>query len=147
MLRKVFHVPGSLPDIFIYDNCCGMFNHLQAINDPMLKTTGFPVDAFHFRCKHSKKDIVCQQHCDPKLFPELLNDDGTWFFNSSKCEQLNVWLGGFRKIFREMARDKFVFILDELICRKNILTRAKLEKDGYCPSYIPGLVYNMSCTK
>ena len=72
-----------MPDYFIYDNCCGVYNHLQSTNDPLL---GFLVDAFHFDCKHKKTDVVCQEHCNPRKFPELINIDGTWYFNSLKCK-------------------------------------------------------------
>ncbi|KAF8964966.1 hypothetical protein BDZ97DRAFT_1659637 [Flammula alnicola] len=141
-LKKVFRVPGSMPEFFIYDNCCGVYNHLHSQKDPILKSVGFPVDAFHYDCKHSRTDIICREHCNPRLFLELLNDDGTWYFNSSKCEQLNVWLGGYHAILREMKADRYNFLLDELIMRKNRVLKAKLEKEGHLPSYVPGLRYN-----
>lgn len=139
MLKQVFQEPGSMPEYFIYDNCCGVYNHLQATDDPLLKTMGFPVDAFHYDCKHKVTDIVCRQHCNPRKFPELLNPDGTWYFNSSKCEQLNAWLRGYQAIFREMNAERYDFLLDELILRKNRALVAKLEKDGHLPSRLPGL--------
>ncbi|KAJ7578321.1 hypothetical protein C8J56DRAFT_1112406 [Mycena floridula] len=83
MLKKTFRVPGSMPDLFIYDTCCGVYNHLSAIQDPILETTGFPVDLFHFECKHKKTDTVCQQHCNPALFPKMINPDGSSYFNTS----------------------------------------------------------------
>ncbi|KAF8967557.1 hypothetical protein BDZ97DRAFT_1980385 [Flammula alnicola] len=141
-LKKVFKTPGSMPEFFIYDNCCGVYNHLLAQKDPLLKTVGFPVDAFHYDCKHSRTDIVCREHCNPRLFPELLFKDGTWYFNSSKCEQINVWLGGYHAILREMKAERYEFLLDELIMRKNRALKAKLEKEDVLPSYIPGLRYN-----
>lgn len=131
-----------MPEFFIYDNCCGVYNHLHSQKDPILKSVGFPVDAFHYDCKYSRTDVICREHCNPRLFPELLNDDGTWYFNSSKCEQLNVWLGGYHAILREMKANRYNFLLDELIMRKNRVLRAKLEKEGHLPSYVPGLRYN-----
>lgn len=133
-------------DIAIYDNACGVYNHLKAQNDPLLETVGFPVDVFHFKCKHKKTDTTCQEHCNPASFPELIADDGTWFFNSSRCEQTNVWLGGYHAMLREMGADKYTFFLDEMIMRKNRVTVAQLEKDGHMPSHIPGLVYTHRST-
>ena len=70
-----------------------------------------------------------------------MEDLTTWYFNSSKCEQLNVWLGGYHAILREMNADRYEFLLDELIMRKNKLLKVKLERDGHLPGYIP----NLSC--
>ncbi|KAF8160312.1 hypothetical protein BJ912DRAFT_1026540 [Pholiota molesta] len=131
MLKQVFREPGSMPEYFIYDNCCGVYNHLQATNDPLLDVVGCPVDAFHFDCKH--------KHCNPRKFPELVNPDGSWHFNSSKCEQTNVWLGGYHAVLREMTAYRYEFLLDELIMRKNRVLIQKLEHDGHLPSYIPDL--------
>ena len=119
-----------------------MYNHLHSQKDPILKSVGFPVDAFRYDCKHSRTDVICREHCNPRLFPELLNNDGTWYFNSSKCEQLNVWLGEYHAILREMKADRYNFLLDELIMRKNRVLKAKLEKEDHLPSYVPGLRYN-----
>ncbi|KAJ3500050.1 hypothetical protein NLJ89_g9962 [Agrocybe chaxingu] len=119
MLKQVFREPGSMPEFFIYDNCCGVYNHLQATNDPLLDAVGCPVNAFHFECKHKASDIICREHCNPSKFPELINADGDWYFNSSKCEQLNSWLRGYQAILREMNADRYDFLLDELIMHKN----------------------------
>lgn len=139
MLKQVFREPGSMPEYFIYDNCCRVYNHLRATNDPLLDVIGCPVDAFHYDCKHKATDIVCQEHCNPRKFPELVNKDGTWFFNSSKCEQHNAWLGGYHAILREMTAYRYEFLLDELILRKNRAIIQKQEHDGHVPSYIPNL--------
>ena len=42
-----------------------------------------------------------------------------------------------------MNADRYNFLLDELVMRKNRVQLAKLEKAGYVPSYIPDLKYNM----
>ncbi|KAF6742941.1 hypothetical protein DFP72DRAFT_829203 [Ephemerocybe angulata] len=147
MLEQVFNVPGSMPDYFIYDNCCSVYNYLQARGaqkkkkDPLLSSTGFPVDAFHFDCKHKKTDTVCQEHCNPRHFKELIDEDGKWYFNSSKCEQINSWLGGYHSILREMSAERYNFLLDELLMRKNRIVKAKLEAQGHLPGYYPGLQY------
>ncbi len=139
MLKQVFREPGSMPEYFIYNNCCGVYNHLQATEDPLLETMGFSVDAFHYDCKHKVTDVIRRQHCNPRKFPKLLNPGGTWYFNSSKCEQLNAWLRSYQAIFWEMNSDRYEFLLDELIMRKNRALVAKLEKDGHIPSCVPGL--------
>ncbi|KAF7308041.1 hypothetical protein MKEN_01166400 [Mycena kentingensis (nom. inval.)] len=138
MLKKVFHPQGSMPDIVIYDNNCTLYKHLAAKNDDLILTVGFPVDVFHWECKHKKDGIECSYHCSPLFFPELKGADGkAWFFNSSIAEQTNVWLGGYHSILREMGCVKFNFFLDEMILRKNKLTVAKLEADGACPGLRP----------
>ena len=106
-------------------------------DDPFFADIGLSVDVFHFTCKHSETDTFCQENCNPHAFPELLREDGGWYFNSSIAEQTNVWLGGFHAICREMRIDKYTFFLDEMIMRKNRLTKVKLEKDGMIPSLRP----------
>jgi len=59
------------------------------------------------------------------------------FFNSSIAEQTNVWLGGYHSICREMLVDKYNFFLDEMILRRNRMTREKLMKEGAMPSTWP----------
>jgi pyruvate dehydrogenase complex dehydrogenase (E1) component len=140
MLQKVFHVEGSMPEIVIYDNNCQLYQYLENNEILLYKTVGFPVDVFHWECKHAKSGIACSYHCNPMQFPELTGEDGkAWFFNSSVAEQTNVWLGGYHSILREMGADKYDFFLDEMIMRKNRLTKAKLEAAGVLPDYIPNL--------
>ncbi|TFK17030.1 hypothetical protein FA15DRAFT_683625 [Coprinopsis marcescibilis] len=115
MLHQVFCTEGSLPQYFIYDNCCSVYNHLVALSDNLLDRMAFPVNAFHFNCKNKKTNIICQKHCNPRKFPDLIKIDGSWYFNSSKCEQVNVWLGGYHAILREMSQNRYNFLLDELI--------------------------------
>jgi hypothetical protein len=81
---------------------------------------GFLVDIFHYDCKHKKSTTACQQHCNPYLFPELLNDDREgWRFNSLICEQTNLWVGGYHAILREMGADRYDFVLDEMVMGRN----------------------------
>ncbi|KAF7378197.1 hypothetical protein MSAN_00244300 [Mycena sanguinolenta] len=142
MLQKVFHVDGSMPDIVIYDNNCTLYKYLVRNNIPLYESIGFPVDVFHWTCKHAKESIECSYHCNPTLFPELLGTDGkAWFFNSSIAEQTNVWLGGYHSILREMGSDRYDFFLDEMVMRKNRLTKTKLEAAGALPDYVPNLTY------
>ncbi|KAF7304605.1 hypothetical protein HMN09_00863800 [Mycena chlorophos] len=142
MLRKTFRHEGTMPEIVIYDNNCTLYKHLASIKDPLIDknglNVGFPVDVFHWECKHKKEGIECSYHCNPRLFPELLGENGkAWFFNSSVAEQTNVWLGGFHSILREMGAVKYNFFLDEMIMRKNRITIAKLEAEGACPGTRP----------
>ncbi|KAJ7712770.1 hypothetical protein B0H16DRAFT_1342021 [Mycena metata] len=72
MLRKVFRADGSMPHIVFYDNNCTLYKHLVRISDPLVETVGFPVDVFHWTCKHKKEGVECAYHCNPLLFSELL---------------------------------------------------------------------------
>jgi hypothetical protein len=133
MVKRTFRMPGSMPDHIFFDNNC----HLARIakKDDAFKNVGLSVDVFHFNCKHSEKDTYCQENCNPVSFPELLGEDGKgWYFNLSIAEQTNVWLGGYHSICREMAIDKFHFFLDEMIMRRNRMTKVKLEKEGKQPT-------------
>ena len=48
-----------------------------------------------------------------------------------------VDLGRYHAILHEMNADRYEFLLNELIMRKNKLLKVKLECDGHLPSYIP----------
>ena len=101
---------------------------------------GLPVDVFHWQCKHNKSDVECSVHCNPYNFPKLVGPDSkSWVFNSSIAEQTNVWFGGYHAILREMGMVNFNFFLDEMIMRRNRVTKAKLEADGAFPHYVKGL--------
>ena len=98
---------------------------------------GFPVDVFHAVKKHGAEDGYCQDHCNPAGFSELLNDDGEWIFNSSVCEQINVWIGKFLPIVREMSEVHFNFFLDEMISIHNDLKVVILAARRCRPWLIP----------
>jgi hypothetical protein len=135
MIKRTFR-HDIKPDHIFYDNNCTLTKMVR--NDAFFADIGLSVDVFHFKCKHSQTDVFCQTHCNPAAFPELATEDGTgWFFNSSIAEQTNVWLGGYHSICREMLVDKYNFFLDEMILHHNVLTQAKLEKDGHYPSAWP----------
>jgi len=95
-----------------------------------------PVDVFHFKCKHKETDHHCAKHCNPASFPELMDGD-KWRFNSSICEQCNVWLGGYQAILRDMESTRYNFYLDEMIKRKNRYTIKQLDINGHRPWDIP----------
>jgi len=70
------------------------------------------------------------------MYPELMDNDGKWFFNTSVAEQTNAWLGGYSSIVREMLPDKYEFFLDEMIGLRNAELLKKLDKEGYNPSIL-----------
>lgn len=130
MIKRTFH-KDIKPDHIFFDNNCTLAKMVK--DDPFFKDIGLTVDVFHFKSKHSEKDLFCQQHCNPTAYPELIADDGSWFFNSSIAEQTNVWLGGYHSICREMLVDKYIFFLDEMIRRRNKLTKERLANQGRRP--------------
>jgi hypothetical protein len=135
MIKRTFR--GDIkPDHIFYDNNCMLAKVVKG--DPFFSNIALSVDVFHFKSKHSVTDTFCQVHCNPAAFPELISDDGKgWYFNSSIAEQTNVWIGGYHSICREMLVDKYNFFLDEMILRRNSLTRARLEKQGHSPETWP----------
>jgi hypothetical protein len=110
--------------------------HQIAIRDTHFKDTALPVDVFHFSTKHKETDTLCQRYCNPAAFPELLQD-GKWRFNTSICEQTNVWLAGYLAILRDMEATRYNFFLDEMIKRRNRHTIHELGKKGRLPWNIP----------
>ena len=76
-----------------------------------------------------------REHCDPNNWPELKKEDGRYFFNTSVAEQTNAWLGRFHSMCREMLPFRYDFFLDEMIRRRNVITRDKLQREGLNPWY------------
>ncbi|KAJ7090836.1 hypothetical protein B0H15DRAFT_948600 [Mycena belliarum] len=139
-VKNTFSVPGAhKPDHFIYDtNCDAKQQVMKEPRDTWWDSVGMSVDVWHFLNKHKVSHEFCQKYCNPADFPELLNEDGkTWFFNTSIAEQVNVWLGGYHAIVREMLPVKYNFFLDEMIRLRNITTVAQLERDGHRPRHAP----------
>ncbi|KAJ7195626.1 hypothetical protein GGX14DRAFT_376784, partial [Mycena pura] len=139
-VKNTFSVPGAhKPDHFFYDtNCDAKQQVMKEPRDPWWDNVGMCVDVWHFLHKHKVSHEFCQKYCNPADFPELLCEDGkTWYFNSSVAEQVNVWLGGYHAIVREMLPVKYNFFLDEMIRLRNIATIAQLERDGHHPHHAP----------
>lgn len=126
-----------MPEYWFYDSNCRLRLHLLTIQDTHFKDTATPVDVFHFNKTHKESDIMCQRFCNPALFPELSRPDGSWIFNSSIAEQVNVWLAGFRAIVRDMEVVGYNFFLDEMIKCRNRWVVKELEKKGKGPWMIP----------
>ncbi|KAJ8693235.1 hypothetical protein PTI98_010474 [Pleurotus ostreatus] len=135
--RATFPTPNSTPEYLFYDSNCKLVAHQKANNDTHFARTAQPVDVFHFRTKHKETDTFCQQHCNPAAFPELLDANGNWRFNTSICEQTNVWLGGYTAILRNMEVTRYNFYLDEMIKRRNRYVIQELERKGHMPWNVP----------
>ncbi|KAG2746555.1 hypothetical protein P692DRAFT_201877121 [Suillus brevipes Sb2] len=101
--KAVFPTAASTPEYFVFDNNCKLRAHQDTIGDDHFAATGMPVDVFHFNSKHKETDTYCQRHCNPAAFPELISG-GKWRFNTSICEQTNVWLGGYQAIVTVTCR-------------------------------------------
>jgi hypothetical protein len=138
MVKKTFSVPGARkPEHLIYDSNCNALREVEARGDVWFDGVGMCVDAFHLRTKHKASDLFCHTRCDPKHYPELINPDGSWYFNSLIAEQTNVWLGGYHAIVREMLPVKFNFFLDEMVMRRNRALVSKMERTGHAPHHAP----------
>lgn len=115
-VKVTFSVPGARkPQHLIYDSNCNALKEVEAQKNTYFSDMGMCVDAFHLRTKHNINDTFYRERCDPKNYPELLNVDGSWYFNTSIAEQTNIWLGGYHAIVREMLPVKYNFFLDEMI--------------------------------
>lgn len=109
-------------------------SHCKAAGDGyfILNDCHWFVDAFHAKTKHAESHDFCTLWCIPTLFPDLMTGS-KWTFNTSCCEQSNVWLGGFHSILRGMTTDRYNFFLDEVIKRRNEWLVKELEKKGQRP--------------
>lgn len=99
--------------------------------------TMLPVDVFHFKSKHKVSDEFCQKHCNPSQWTELVGEDGEWVFNSSAAEQVNVWIGGYQAIVRDMLHHNYNFFLDKMVKRRNEVVLTKLRRMSKAPYHIP----------
>lgn len=121
--------PRKMPEVCFYDNACNLVSHIYHGGkdySAFLKTV-FPVDPFHFR-GHKESDEFCQYYTDPKLFPQLQEEDGSWFFNASAGEIANLWYGGFASIARSMSSIRFNFMMEDMVERRNNWLLKRLAK-------------------
>ncbi|EDQ99871.1 uncharacterized protein LACBIDRAFT_334609 [Laccaria bicolor S238N-H82] len=134
MLKNTFSIPGaSKPEHIFYNTNCDAKQQADTSGDPWFQDVGMCVDIWHFLNKHKVTHEFCQLNCNPAMYPELQDDDGNWFFNTSVAGQTNTWLGGYSSIIREMLPDKYDFFLDEMIRLHNAEVLQRLEKEGHCP--------------
>jgi hypothetical protein len=137
MVKNAFSVPGAeKPEHLIYDSNCDAKQQAMAWGDEFFKDMGMCVDVWHFLNKHKITHEFCQKHCNPAMYPEMLNENGEWYFNMLVAEQTNAWLGGYHSICREMLPAKFSFFLDEMIRLRNIEVLRKLDEAGHNPTAI-----------
>lgn len=132
--------PLALPTHLFYDDNCAQMPHMQNNRDQygyILDHAALPVDVFHFKSTHAETHLFCQTHCNPANFPELIDDDNQWVFNSSAAEQVNVWFGGFLAIVREMTVEVYNFYLDEMIAIQNRYVVEELQRKGHKPHLVP----------
>ncbi|KAF8226601.1 hypothetical protein L208DRAFT_1301045, partial [Tricholoma matsutake] len=134
MVKNAFSVPGAQkPEHLVYDSNCDAKQQAMASGDPFFADMGMSVDVWHFLNKHKVTHEFCQVHCNPAMYPELMNEDGDWYFNTSVTEQTNAWLGGYHSMCHEMLPAKFNFFLDEMVWLRNIEMLRTLEAGGYNP--------------
>lgn len=118
----------EMPHVSFYDNNCMMNIHVNSspIDVKAFSRTLLPVDPFHFK-SHKESHLPCRLNNDPNLFPELKTEDGRWVFNGSAAEVINVWLGGFESMVRNMHAVRYHFFLNEMVRLRNIYTVEKLK--------------------
>ncbi|KAF8579378.1 hypothetical protein K439DRAFT_1620562 [Ramaria rubella] len=134
------HYPGGMPSYIFYDNNCQLMVHLIHSGDDYFIKVGLPVDMFHFKCKHKETDVMCQPHCNPACFKELVGNANTsngWIFNSLAAEQANVWFGKFAANIWEMLPTCYNFYLDEVIAVRNWFIVSELRRKGRVPHLVP----------
>lgn len=135
MVQNAFSVPGARkPEHIFYDSNCDARQQAEKI--PWFAGIGMCVDVWHFKNKHKVTHEYCQKHCNPIQYPELLDEKGKWYFNTSVAEQVNAWLGGYLSICREMLPAKYDFFLDEMIRLRNFEHLKKLQREGRNPRFI-----------
>jgi hypothetical protein len=137
-MKHIFSTPGAYKlEHLIYDTACDAKWQAETQGNGS-KDVGMCVDVWHLLNKHKTTHTYCQLNCNPTDYPELMSEDrtGLWF-NTSIAEQVNVWLGGYHSICREMKPVKYNFLLHEMIRRRNVLTIEKLRASGKNPHRAP----------
>ncbi|THU87679.1 hypothetical protein K435DRAFT_821866 [Dendrothele bispora CBS 962.96] len=134
-VKAACSVPGAhKPELLVYDTACLAAEQISKGGDPWWDDIGLVVDVFHFENKHKTTHEFCQKYCNPALFPEMVDpENNKWWFNTSAAEQVNVWLGKYQAIVKEMNVVKYNFFLDEMIMRHNEEAVTKLQAMGYNP--------------
>ncbi|KAL4256186.1 hypothetical protein AB1N83_012856 [Pleurotus pulmonarius] len=111
-VHATFPTPESTPEYLFYDTNCKLLAPQHYNHDTHFLHTGQPIDVFHFKSKHKESDVNCQMYCNPAAFLELMQE-GKWRLNTSICEQMNIWIGGYQAILQNMEVTRFNFYMDE----------------------------------
>ncbi|KAG1731337.1 uncharacterized protein EDB91DRAFT_1085097 [Suillus paluster] len=75
LFEKIFSLPHARkPQHLIYDSNCNALREVESRKIKFFEGMGMCVDAFHHKTKHKASDTFCQQHCDMKAYPELLDE-------------------------------------------------------------------------
>ncbi|KAF9020708.1 hypothetical protein BDZ89DRAFT_958068, partial [Hymenopellis radicata] len=128
----------AMPAAFFYDKACHLLEHLIKSGDSYLTANSLHLyDIFHGAFCHKEGDSFCNQHCNPALHNDVLDAEGRVIFNTSACEQANVWFGGFTTVAREMTFAHFMFFADEMILIHNELVDMNLRRKGLHPMILP----------
>ena len=134
MVKNAFSVPGAQkPEHLIYDSTCDAKQQAMASGDPFFADIGMCIDVWHFLNKHKVTHKFCQQHCNPVMYPELMDNDGQWYFNTLVAEQINAWLAKYNSMCWEMLPVKFNFFLNEMIQLRDIKTLKRLDANRHHP--------------
>ncbi|KAG1724048.1 uncharacterized protein EDB91DRAFT_1087613 [Suillus paluster] len=134
LIKQIYSLPcARKPQHLIYDSNCNALHEVTSHQIKFFDGVSMCVDAFHHQTKHKASDTLCREHCNMKAYPELLDEDGGYYFNSSIAEQINVWFSAFHNICRKMTPVKYEFFLDEMIIRCNRVTLATLHTQGKRP--------------
>jgi hypothetical protein len=127
-LELVYPQKDKRPQYICIDKAC-MLLHTCAVNprwEEWLDTSRFIVDAYHY-INHHATDQLCRNWCNPAPLngsaPNLViterNAQGQLYykhaFNTSACEQLNAWLGGFEPILKRMTSGNFDWFLHTML--------------------------------
>ncbi|KAF8546333.1 hypothetical protein OG21DRAFT_1427257 [Imleria badia] len=142
LIEQVYSLPQAWkPEHLIYNSNCNALREVESrdIMISFFKDMGMCVDAFHHKTKLRVSDQFCQERCNMRAYPELLDSNGKYYFNSSITEQTNMWFGAFHNICCEMVAVKYNFFLDEMVIRCNRYTVAMLHGQGKHPHH-PTLV-------
>lgn len=142
MIEQIYSLPcARKPQHLIYDSNCNVLREVTSHRIQFFDSMGMCVDALHHKTKHKANDTLCQEHCNMRGYPELLHDNGKFYFNSSIAEQTNIWFSAFHNICWEMTPVWYDFFLDEMIIRRNRVTLATLHVQGKKP-YHPLVVHS-----
>ncbi|KAI9323959.1 hypothetical protein BDR26DRAFT_829004 [Obelidium mucronatum] len=106
LLVKTFEQLGSYPTFFFFDSSCRLYQWLlsakRGVNESyerLRQLVCFVVDRFHFK---EHRNTFCKKECNPFLFPDLTNPNGTPRFNSSIAKSTNSWLTAVSHIVRNV---------------------------------------------